>query len=110
MESQGGWLRELWLRNGRTGGPATPVERDRASARPGSLIGPHPCRHPVGSLPGRRCRRWTGGAGGARRGADRRSVVVGCRVEDGACRRVLTRLPLAPAPHGTVVAETRRDH
>jgi len=34
---------------------------------PDSLIGPHPCRHPDGSLPGRRCRRWTGRAGGARR-------------------------------------------
>src|SRR5206468_4812064 len=25
-----------------------------------ALIGPHPCCHPDGSLPGRRCRRWTG--------------------------------------------------
>ena len=50
------------LRRGRTQRPATPPNGDRASARPDSLIGPHPCRHPVGSLHGWRCRRGTGRA------------------------------------------------
>jgi NAD(P)H-dependent FMN reductase len=36
----------------------------------------HPCRHPVGSLQGRRCRRRAGAAGRACRGDDRRSAVV----------------------------------
>src|SRR4030081_2936252 len=90
MESQGSWLRELWLRHGRTRRPAASSNGDRASARPDSLVGPHPCRHPVGSLPRRRCRRWTGRAGGACRGADRRSIVVDRSLEDGARQRVLT--------------------
>jgi NADPH-dependent FMN reductase len=60
-----------------------------AIARPDSLVGPHPRRHPVGSLPRRRCRRWIGWAGGARRDADRRSAVVDRRLEDGARKRVL---------------------
>ena len=71
MESQGRRVRELWLRTWRTRRPAAPRNGDRAAARPGSLIGPHPRRHPVGSLQGRRCRRWTGRAGGTCRGADR---------------------------------------
>jgi len=62
----------------------------RASARPDSLIGPHPCRRPVGALHGRRCRRGTGGARGARRSADRRSAVVDRGLEGGACQHVLT--------------------
>src|SRR6266852_7561282 len=41
---------------GRTRRPAAPRNGDRASARPNSLIGPHPRRHLVGPLPGRRCR------------------------------------------------------
>ena len=90
VASQGGLLRELWLRRGRTQRPATPPNGDRASARPDSLIGPHPCRHPDGSLPGRRCRRWTGRVGGACRNADRRSLVVDCGLEGGAHQRVLT--------------------
>ena len=61
---------------------------DRASARPDSLIGPHPRRHLVGSLPGRRCRCWTGRAGGACRGDDRRSAVVDRGLEYGARGRV----------------------
>src|SRR5258708_38572995 len=42
VESQGGWLCELWLRHGRTWRPAAPRNGDRASARPDSLIGPLP--------------------------------------------------------------------
>jgi NAD(P)H-dependent FMN reductase len=57
---------------------------------PDSLIGPHPCRHLVGSLPRRRCRRWTGRAGGACPDADRRSLVVDRSLEDGARKRVLS--------------------
>ena len=34
VESQCGWLRELWLRHGRTQRPAAPLNGDRASARP----------------------------------------------------------------------------
>ena len=83
-------LRELWLRHGRTQRPAASRNDDRASARPDSLIGPHPRRHPVGSLPGRRCRRRAGGAGGACRSDDRRSAVVDRGLEDGARQRVLT--------------------
>jgi NAD(P)H-dependent FMN reductase len=50
----------------------------------------HPCRHPVVSLPRRRCRRWTGRTGRACRDADRRSAVVDRSPEDGAHQRVLT--------------------
>ena len=70
--------------------PAAPPNGDRASARPDSLVGPYPCCHPVGSLPRRRCRRWIGRAGGACRGADRRSAVVDRSLENGARQRVLT--------------------
>ncbi len=72
------------------GPSAVPRNNDRASARADSLIGPHPCRHLVGSLPRRRCRRRTGRVGGARRNADRRSLVVDCSLEGGARQRVLT--------------------
>src|SRR3989442_5227953 len=84
VESQGGWLRELWLRHGRTQRPAASPNGDRDSARPDSLIGPHPCRHLVGSLPRRRCRRRAGRAGGTCRGDDRRSAVVDRGLEGGA--------------------------
>ena len=86
VASQGGLLRELWLRHGRTQRSAASPNGDRDSARPDSLVGPHPCRHSDGSLPGRRCRRWTGRAGGARRGNDRRSAVVDRSLKDGAQR------------------------
>src|SRR2546428_11956723 len=84
VESQGGWLRELWLRHGGTQRPAASPNGDRDSARPDSLIGPHPCRDPLGSLPGRRRRRRTGRAGGACPDADRRSAVVDRGLEGGA--------------------------
>src|ERR1700720_4413126 len=42
----------------------------------------HNCRHLVGSLPRRRCRRWIGRAGGACRDTDRRSAVVDRSLED----------------------------
>src|SRR6478609_8931286 len=74
--NRGGWLRDLWFRHGRTRCPAAPLNGDRTSTRPDSLIGPHPCRNSVGSLPRRRCRCWTGRAGGTCRGDDRRSAVV----------------------------------
>src|SRR6267378_6870344 len=90
VESQGGWLRQLWLRHGRTRRPAAPRNYDRASTRADSLIGPHPCRHLVGSLPRRRCRRRTDRVGGACRDADRRSLVVDRSLEGGARQRVLT--------------------
>src|SRR6266849_1736266 len=90
VESQGGCLRELRFRNGRARRPAAPRNRNRGSARAGSLLGPHPCHYPLGSLQGRRCRRWTGRAGGECRGADRRSAVVDRGLEDGARRRFLT--------------------
>src|SRR6266849_5277167 len=70
--------------------PAAPRNNDRASARADSRIGPHTCRHLVGSLPRRRCRRRTSRVGGARRNADRRSLVVDCSLEGGARQRVLT--------------------
>ena len=53
-------------------------------------VGPHPRRHAVGALQGRRCRRWIGGAFGVRHGDDRRSAVVDHRLEDGAFPCVLT--------------------
>jgi NAD(P)H-dependent FMN reductase len=53
VEPQGGRLRELWLRHGLAQRAAAPRKPDRASARPDSLVGPHPRRHPDGSLPGR---------------------------------------------------------
>src|SRR5437762_621008 len=71
VEPQSGCLRELWLSHGRTQRPAAPPDGDRASTRADPLIRPHPCRHLVGSLPGRRCRRWTGRARGACQDADR---------------------------------------
>ena len=46
--------------DGRTQRPAAPRDRDRASARPDSLSGPHPRGHVVGSLQGRRRRRRAG--------------------------------------------------
>ena len=83
-------LRELRQRGGRARRAAAPPKRDRASARPDPLVGPHPCRHPAGSLPGRRCRRRAGGAGSARRSDDRRSAVVDRGLEGGARKRVPT--------------------
>jgi NAD(P)H-dependent FMN reductase len=58
---------------------------------PISLLGPHPCVNPVGSLSRRRCRCRAGGARGARWGYDRRSAVVDCSLEDGARGRVAGR-------------------
>ncbi len=66
---------------------AAPSNGDRTSARPDSLIGPHPCPHPVGSLQRQRCRRRAGAAGRACRGDDRRSAVVDSSLEDGASQR-----------------------
>jgi NAD(P)H-dependent FMN reductase len=57
------WVYQEWHRKaacfvswGNAGGArrsAAPPKRDRASARPDSLVGPHPGLHPDGSLPGR---------------------------------------------------------
>src|SRR6195256_2006281 len=55
------WVYPEWHRRGHTQRPAASPNGDRAAARPDSLVGTHPSRHPDGSLPGRRCRRWTGG-------------------------------------------------
>ena len=89
VESQGGWFRELWLRHGRIRCPAAPCNGDRAPACSGSRIGPHPCRYCLGSLSGRRCRRWTGRDGEACRGDDRRLAVEDRSPKDCACARVL---------------------
>jgi hypothetical protein len=80
-----------WGNAGGARGPAAPGKCDRASARPDSLIGPYPCVHPDGPLPGRRCRCQAGRAGCARRQADdRRSAVVDRNLEDGTRQCILT--------------------
>jgi hypothetical protein len=108
VESQGGWLRELWLRDGRTRRPAAPRNSDRAPARAGSFVSPHPCRHPVGSLPARRCRRRTRPAGGVGRSADRRSLVVDGCLENGAQECLVTAYCAVMMPTGAIFREELR--
>ncbi len=53
----------------------------------------------VQQLPRRRCRRWIGPVGGARRDTDRRSAVVDRSLEGGARECVLTATYAAPLPY-----------
>jgi len=65
---------------------------------------------PYGALQGRRCRCWTGRAGGTCREADRRSAVVDRSLEDGTRRRVLTghRPRARERPLGNCIGRARR--
>ena len=84
VASQAGFLRELRQRGRRTQRAAAARNGDRDSTCSHSFIGPHPGRHSVGSLPGRRRRRWIGRVGRDCRGDDRRLVVVDHDLEGGA--------------------------